>query len=66
MLVKNISDSIINLKSGSILPGNSGQCSVVEFDLLMSNNRIEIANQLDTSSEPKKRGRGRPRAVDNG
>jgi len=53
MLVKNISDSTINLKTGSVLPGDSGKCNATEFDLLMSNNRIEIA------SEKPKRGRSK-------
>jgi len=56
MLVKNTSPNTINLKTGSVAPGATGEADQMEFNLLMANNRIEIVTR-------KQR---RPKAVDNG
>jgi hypothetical protein len=41
MKVKNISDGIINLKSGSIKPGETGVSNSIEYKMLMHCKKIE-------------------------
>jgi len=53
MLVRNISTGVINLKSGVVPAGKTGDCNAVEFDLLMSNNRIEIVTESGSTAKRK-------------
>ena len=51
MLVRNISTGVINLKSGIVPAGKTGDCNAVEFDLLMSNNRIEVVREPEPATK---------------
>ena len=58
MKVKNISEGVINLQSGSIKPGEEGITNSIEYKLLTKSKKIEVTQFKKKASKKKAKANG--------